>query len=99
MKILKTLKVLEKKEEISPVDENSSPVAESAGPKYFAALAGFSASTLADGKKMLSRLKARGFDVQMVERASESPKGQSHIWHQIITAPYSDKEELQQVVA
>ena len=46
---------------------------------------------------MLNRLKARGFDVQMVERTSEGSKGQSAKWHQIITAPTTDKEELQKI--
>lgn len=89
---------LDKVEEISAIDENSSTVTESSGPKYFAALAGFSSNTLADGKRMLNRLKARGFDVQMVERTSKTSTGQVHPWHQIITAPNINSEELKQVV-
>lgn len=93
-----TSEVLEKKEENLPEAENSVTAQEFTGPKYFAALAGFSATTLADGKKMLNRLKASGFEVQMVERTSKTAKGQSHAWHQIITAPYINKEELKQIV-
>lgn len=90
---------LEKNEEILPEVENSTQTQETFGPKYFAALAGFSSTTLADGKKMLNRLKARGFDVQLIERSSKSVKGEAHIWYQIITASYSNKEELQQIVS
>lgn len=90
---------LDKGEEISLAEENSSSVTESIEPKHFAALAGFSSTTLADGKKMLNRLKARGFDVQMVERISKTSKGEVHSWHQIITAPSTNKEELKQVVS
>jgi cell division septation protein DedD len=90
--------VLEKKEEIIPEVENSTTTQESTGPKYFAALAGFSSTTLADGKKMLNRLKGRGFEVQMVERTSKTAKGQSHAWHQIITAPFTNREELKEIV-
>lgn len=90
---------LEKSEENSHEVENSSKPQESAGSKYFAALAGFSSSTIEDGKKMLNRLKARGFDVQMVERVSKTAKGQSKVWHQIITTNYTNKQDLQEVIS
>lgn len=90
---------LEKSEEVSQEVENTVTPQESTGPKYFAALAGFSSTTLADGKKMLNRLKARGFEVQMVERTSKTSKGESHAWHQIITASCANKEELQKIVS
>ncbi|CAN5182729.1 hypothetical protein BH09DEP1_BH09DEP1_4470 [soil metagenome] len=95
---LENSEVSEKKEEITSEPQNSindSVVAQSNAKKYFAPIAGFSSATLADGKKMLNRLNARGFDVQMVERTSKTSKGQSNVWHQIITAPTANKEELQ----
>lgn len=91
--------ILEKKEENGSEVENVKINEESTGPKYFAALAGFSSATLNDGKKMLSRLKARGFPVQLVERTSKTSNGQPKVWHQVVTSAYADKNELSSVVA
>lgn len=96
--ILETSEDSEKKEELAAADENQVLEAGSQEKKYFAALAGFSSATLAEGKKMLQRLKANGFEVQMVERTSKTAKGQSKIWHQLITPVCSNKDELQEMV-
>lgn len=89
----------EKKEEILAPEENQPADAPVNEKKYFAALAGFSSATLAEGKKMMQRLKAHGFDVQMVERTSKTVKGQTKTWHQLITAVCANKDELQQIVS
>lgn len=95
---LENSEVLEKKEEISQEVENVQSLPQNSDSQYVAALAGFSSATLNDGKKMLQRLKARGFDVCMIERTSHGPKGQSYKWHQIVTASYSNKDELKKIV-
>lgn len=97
--ILENSEEPEKKEEISAPSENQAAISDPNVKKYFAALAGFSSATLAEGKKMLNRLKAQGFEVQIVERTSKTAKGQSKIWHQLITNGHPDKNDLQKVVS
>ncbi|GMU19392.1 MAG: hypothetical protein AMXMBFR12_05840 [Candidatus Babeliales bacterium] len=97
--ISENLENQKKSEEISPEAENLVTVQETSDPKYFAELAGFSSSTLAEGKNMLNRLKARGFDVKMIERVSQNSTGESCTWHQIITGSYSHKEDVQKIAS
>lgn len=89
---------LEKKDEILPEPQNDTTVTQVDQKKYKAALAGFSQTTLADGKKMVARLAAKGFGVELVERTSKTAKGQSVVWHQVVTKPNTNKEELQKTI-
>lgn len=66
--------------------------------KYQAALVGFPASGAAEGKKLVARLTAQGFPVELVERASATSKGKKITWYQVVTKPYESKSALETAV-
>lgn len=99
IEILENSEDSEKKDEISISNENQVAIADPNEKKYFAPLAGFSSATLADGKKMVNRLKAQGFEVEMVERKDSTTKGQQVVWYQVVTKKCTNKDELQKMIS
>lgn len=64
--------------------------------QHRAILSGFPASLLENAKQMVSRLTKRGYPVELVEHTSTQKKI-SKKWYQVVTKPYSSKEELEKI--
>jgi cell division septation protein DedD len=79
--------------------EQKSATQEKAQPKktYAAAIAGFGAQKTAD--RYAQKLKARGFPVHVAQRTSRSARGRTVSWYQVVTDPFTDRQEGERVVA
>ncbi len=90
---------LEPNESVEAKDDAMQEVASEpvlASKQYRAILSGFPASLLDDAKKMVSRLTKKGYPVELVEHISTNKKI-SKKWYQVVTKPYSSKEELEKI--
>ena len=64
--------------------------------KYFAQLVGF--GTQQSAHAFAQRLQKKNMPVMVKDRYSKTAKGKKIIWYQVVTAPFSDKNELEKVV-
>lgn len=86
---------------IEPKDESNQivalqPVVEQ--KQFVATIAGFGASNVGDGKKLIQQLTKQGFPVELVERTSKTAKGKTVVWYQIVTKPYASKDVLEKAI-
>ncbi len=67
------------------------------GNKYYAPLIGFGSKKAAD--KFVALLKDNPLEVAIKERTSTGLHGKKKVWYQVVTQQYTDKEELENLVA
>ncbi len=84
--------------EIALTDEPKIEIEQKSEKKFTAALAGFSAKNIDEGKKMVSRLEKRGYGVELQERISKTAKDTKISWYQVTLKPVANKQELQQII-
>lgn len=77
-----------------PESENAKEVN---GNRYYAPLIGFSSKKAAD--KFVALLKYSPLEVSIKERTSAGIHGKKKVWYQVVTQQYTDKEELESLVA
>lgn len=81
---------------ITNADEDQTAEDQEPPVVYYAPLVGF--GTLRAADNCAQQLKAMGVSVQLVERSSFTPRGKKIRWYQLVTADYTDKEVLEQIV-
>jgi len=75
-------------------DKNSEKQLEDQEPQivFYAQLVGFGTSKKA--KQFVERLAKKGTNVHMRERMSKTARGKKIRWYQVVTEPYTEKNEL-----
>lgn len=76
---------------------DSQKAKEVSGNKYYAPLIGFGSKKAAD--KFVALLKDNPLEVAIKERTSTGLHGKKKVWYQVVTQQYTDKEELENLVA
>ena len=73
------------------------PIQKQNGPEYCALLAGFGSEYHA--QQLVDRLARQSVVTYLKKRLSKTPRGKTITWYQVITKPYGDKQQLQDVVS
>jgi len=76
-------------------DEIAVPVDD--GRRYYAQLAGFRTAQVAS--QLVARLVDRGIPARVKRRVSKTARGQTRVWHQVVTGEYGDHALLTNLVA
>jgi len=64
---------------------------------YYAPLIGYGTKRAAD--KFCQKLTQQGIPVEVKSYPSRSPRGRKITWYQVVTKPYTDRDELERLVA
>lgn len=64
--------------------------------RYYAQLIGFGTEKAA--QLFVKKLLAKGIETEVKKRVSKTVKGHTSYWYQVVTAPYSNKNDLSAVV-
>jgi hypothetical protein len=64
---------------------------------YYAQLIGFGSKKAAE--QFVERLKNNALEIAIKERVSTGARGKKRVWYQVVTQQYTDKEELERLVA
>ena len=64
---------------------------------HYAQLAGY--GTAQQAEKFAQKLRKKGTPVKVEERKSKSSKGKTRSWYQVVTQGFTDKKELETLVA
>jgi len=75
------------------VENNNEPIAHE---RYYAQLIGFGTEKAAH--LFVKKLATKGIETEMKKRASKTAKGQISYWYQVVTLPFTDKNELSVLV-
>ncbi len=66
------------------------------GPSYYAQLIGFGTEKAA--QLFVKKLSAKGIETEVKKRTSKTAKGNTSYWYQVVTAQYSNKDDLLHLV-
>lgn len=66
------------------------------GPLYYAQLIGFGTEKAA--QLFVKKLSVKGIETEVKKRASKTAKGNTSYWYQVVTAQYSNKDDLLHLV-
>lgn len=64
--------------------------------QYYAQLIGFGTEKAA--QQFVKKLEAKGIETEIKKRVSKTVKGRTSYWYQVVTAIYSNKDDLTQLV-
>ncbi len=90
-------------DQVESIDPNAEPqivkhdVQINAEPVHHGQLAGY--GTMAQAQKFAQKLCKKGIPAKVETKTSKSSKGKTRSWYQVITQDYTDKAELESVVA
>lgn len=86
----------EEPSDLPPIEIQDEYEQEAESDKWYAQLIGYGQETTA--RQFAQKLEKKGFAVSVVARTSTTAKGAKRTWYQVVTPPYDDKGQLQQVV-